>query len=170
LGRPRRWRCSSRPATIALDVDESHIAEVKNGLSASVGVSAYPSQVFTGTVTSVAPDADTRTHSFSVVVTAQDPQKQLRPGMFADVSLLTQLHPNALLVPAAAVVQQQNQPIVYVVKSDNTVEARPVKTGLADPNHVEILSGLQAGETVVTAGQSTLVNGASVNVTRGNQQ
>jgi HlyD family secretion protein len=154
--------------TVAMDVEESRISQIKNGLSASVDVSAYPGQEFAGKVTSVAPAADTRTHSFSVVVTAIDDTNLLRPGMFANVTILAQLKPNALLIPAAALVQLQNQSIVYVVKSDNTAEARPVKTGLADQNHVEIVSGLQAGEVVVTAGQSTLVNGASVTVTRSN--
>ncbi len=152
---------------VALDVDESEISQIKDDLSASVRVSAYPGRDFTAKVTSVAPVADTRTHSFSVVVTPVDDANLLRPGMYADVTILVTLKPAALLVPTAAVAQLNNQSIVYVVKSDNTVEVRPVITGLSDPNHVEIVSGLQAGETVVTAGQSTLVNGASVTVAPG---
>ena len=154
--------------TVALDVDESQISQIKDGLSATLHVSAYPGSEFTGKVTAVAPVADTRTHSFSVVVTPVDDSNLLRPGMFADVNVLAALKTDALLVPAAALVQAQDQPMVYVVKSDNTVEARPVKIGMSDPDHVEIISGLQVGESVVTAGQSTLVNGASVAVGRGN--
>jgi HlyD family secretion protein len=152
---------------VALDAEESKISQIKNDLDASVRVSAYPGREFPAKVTSVAPVADTRTHSFSVVVTPVDDAGLLRPGMYADVVIVATLKPDALLVPVAAVTQLGNQSIVYVVKSDNTVEVRPVTMGLSDPNHIEIVAGLQAGERVVTAGLSTLVNGASVNVTGG---
>jgi HlyD family secretion protein len=152
---------------VALDAEESKISQIKNDLDASVRVSTYPGRDFPAKVTSVAPVADTRTHSFSVVVTPVDDAGLLRPGMYADVAIVATLKPDAILVPVAAVVSLANQTIVYVVKSDNTVEARPVTVGLSDPNHIEIVSGLQAGERVVTAGLSTLVNGASVNVAGG---
>ena len=57
---------------------------------------------------------------------------------------------------------QKDRSSVYVVKSDNTVEQRVVTTGLKDQTQIEILSGLQAGDNVVIAGQSNLVDGAKV--------
>ena len=74
-------------------------------------------------------------------MTPVDDAGLLRPGMYADVTIVATLKPDALLVPVAAVTQLENQSIVYVVKSDNTVEVRPVTTGLSDPNHIEIALG-----------------------------
>ena len=81
--------------------------------------------------------------------------------MFADLSILIQEKQNTLLVPLDAVTNVNDQDSVYVVKG-NTVELRPVTVGLTSDGKVEILAGLEAGETVVTAGQADLTDGAKV--------
>jgi multidrug efflux pump subunit AcrA (membrane-fusion protein) len=85
--------------------------------------------------------------------------------MYANVSILAEEKPNTLLAPRAAVTTIDDQPAVFVVNSNNTVEQREVTTGLFDQDNIEILSGLKEGETVVTAGQSSLTDGAKVEVT-----
>jgi membrane fusion protein (multidrug efflux system) len=81
--------------------------------------------------------------------------------MFANVSILTDEKSGTLLVPRAAVTLVGDQATVYVVNRD-TVEQRQVTVGLSNRDQVEILSGLEAGETVVTAGQPNLTDGAKV--------
>jgi multidrug efflux system membrane fusion protein len=68
------------------------------------------------------------------------------------------------VVPSQAVQNGQKGPYVFVVKADNTVEARPVVPGPPDGRDVVVTSGLQAGERVVTDGQLRLVPGARVDV------
>jgi membrane fusion protein (multidrug efflux system) len=87
--------------------------------------------------------------------------------MFADVSILAQEHNNTLLVPRTAIIEDSGQPLAFVVKADNTVEQRLVTTGLFDTDRIEILSGLKAGDIVVTAGQPNLMDGAKVEITNG---
>ena len=158
----------SKSNEVALNIEESRISQIKNGESAGLNVSAYPGRTFAAEVTSVAPMADAKTHTFQILVTPEDTADLLRPGMYGDVSLLVSQHTHALLVPQAAiVVGPQNQNQVYVVRANNTAQLVTVNTGLADENNVEILSGLQPGATVVTTGQSNLVDGASVNIVRG---
>jgi len=158
----------SKSNQVALDIEESRISQIKNGESAALNVSAYPGQDFAAQVTSVAPMADAKTHTFQILVTPEDKADLLRPGMYGDVSLLVTQHQHALLVPQAAIVQgPQNQSQVYVVRADNTAQLMTVTTGLQDQNNVEILSGLRPGATVVTAGQGNLIDGASVNIARG---
>ncbi len=71
---------------------------------------------------------------------------------------------NAVVVPSQAVQTGQNGQFIYIVKPDQTVEERPVKTGIAYDGETVVESGLQAGETVVTDGQLRLAPGVLVNI------
>ena len=155
-------RLLSQAMEVSLAVPESAISQVKEGQSAALKLTAYPDKDFPGKVTSIAPTAAKDTRTFEVKVTPTDGDGLLRSGMYANVSILVQERKNTLVVPQAAVTMQKKQPSVYVVKSDNTVEQRAVTTGLKDQTRIEILSGLQAGDSVVIAGQSNLVDGAKV--------
>lgn len=160
----------SQEMEVSLNVPESMISQVKKGQSAALQLTAYPGQDFPGEVTSIAPTADKDTRTFEVKVTPTKGKELLRSGMYANVSILAQEKKNTLVAPQAAVTTQNDQPIVYVVKSDNTVEQRQVTTGLADNDRVEILAGLKAGEQIVTAGQANLVDGAKVRLNNASSQ
>lgn len=148
-----------------VNVEENRISQVSTGQSASLNVGAYPDQDFPGVVTSIAPTADKNTRTFEVKVKPTDGADLLRGGMFADVAILAQEKTNTLLAPRTAIVQSGEEPLVFVVKEDNTVEQRTVTTGLFDTNGIEILSGLKAGDLIVVAGQPNLIDGAKVEVT-----
>lgn len=145
-------------------VQESRISQVKVGQNASLQVTAYPGQDFPGVVTSVAPSADPDSRTFAVKITPAKGQDLLRSGMFADVAILVQENKDTILAPKEAIIQG-DQPSVFVVKQDNTVEKRSVTTGLFDQNQVEILQGLKPGDVVVVAGQPNLQDGAKAEVT-----
>ncbi len=147
----------------SIEVEESRIAEIFDGQSASLQVNAYPGQEFPATVTSVAPVADKDTRTFTVKITPTDSEGQLRSGMYANTRLLIDEKQNTLLIPRDAVTTINDQPTVYVIEGDR-VEQRQVELGLTNDGQVEILSGLETGETVVTAGQPNLTDGARVEV------
>lgn len=151
---------------VSVNVEESRLGQVAKDQHASLRVSAYPGVEFPGLVTSVAPLADQKTHTFVVKVTPLDKKGLLRSGMFADVSLLVNEKPQALLVPSSAVVKVDGQPAVYRV-NDGQVEQVKVSTGLSNDTETEIVSGLKAGDSIVIAGQSNLQNGAKVKVVPG---
>jgi RND family efflux transporter MFP subunit len=146
-----------------IGVQESAIGQVETGQNASLRVTAFPGQDFPAVVNSVSPTANPDSRTFSVKVTPTEGQELLRSGMFADVSVLAQENKNTILAPREAIVQK-DQPTVFVVKDDNTVEERTVTTGLYDQNRVEILQGLQPGDVVVIAGQPNLQNGNKAEV------
>jgi HlyD family secretion protein len=154
----------SKPVEIILNVEESRISHVTQGQNAALRVTAYPEQDFPAVVTNVAPTADSQSHTFAVQVTPMDEDHLLRSGMYANVSLLIEEKQETLLVPRAALTEVAGQEIVYVVNDDNTVEQRPVTTGLEEDGRVEILTGLTVGEQVVIAGQASLQNGSQVEV------
>ena len=91
----------------------------------------------------------------------------LWPGQFVDAELVLAVEPQALTVPAAAVVTGQEGPFVFVVGADKKVEKRPVKVNRTVGQVTVLDAGLQAGETVVTDGQMRLVPGAVVEVRTG---
>lgn len=154
----------SQQVEVVINVEDSRIGLVKEGQNAALRVAAYPGQDFPAVVTSVAPVADKDTHTFVVKVTPLDNDHLLRGGMYADLSLLVEEKPAALLVPRAAVTEINGQSMAYVVKNNTTVEQRAVTTGMENGDQLEILSGLSAGEQVVIAGQTGLEDGAKVEV------
>ncbi len=153
----------SNQVEASIEVEESRISQIFDGQSASLQVTAYPDQEFPAAVTSVAPVADKDTRTFTVKITPVDAEGRLRSGMYANARLLIDEKKGTLLVPRDAITLIDNQPTVYVVNGDR-VEQRNVTTGLANNGQIEILSGLQPGDTVVIAGQPNLVDGAKIEV------
>jgi HlyD family secretion protein len=151
-----------------VNVGEGQIGQISTGQNAALVVGAFPGRSFPALVTSVAPAADSSTHTFVVKVTPADPKGLLRSGMYADVSILAQERAGALLVPRAAVTESGGQKTVTVVV-DGRAEPRAVTTGLTDADRIEILSGVSAGDVVVVAGQTNLTAGAPVKIVEQNR-
>ncbi len=151
---------------------EQAFSEVKTGQQVQVQVPAYPNRTFDGTVTAVDARVDEQTRNFTVQATFDNADHALRPGMFADVRLLTGEPRPALTVPESAIDAKLYGTSVFLVKSGQgkdkqgrpvlTVERQYVVTGKTRNNQVEILKGLKAGDQVVTAGQLKLQNGTHV--------
>jgi multidrug efflux system membrane fusion protein len=91
-------------------------------------------------------------------------QNRLWPGLFVNTVLTLSQQAGAIVVPAQAISSGQKGPFVYVVKADNTVEARPVVSSRTVRNEAVIDKGLEPGETIVTDGQVRLVPGAKVEI------
>src|SRR5437016_14387228 len=92
----------------------------------------------------------------------ENSENQFLPGMFVNVVLRLSEDPNAKVVPTQAITEGQNGTFVYVVKSDNSVEARPVVSSRTHEGYAAIDSGLQLDEIVVTDGQARLTPKAKV--------
>lgn len=148
---------------VILAVEEGRIGDVHVGQPAAIRVVAYPGRDFPAVVSSVSPTADPKTHTFTLKISPEDDDSQLKGGMFADVSLLTEEHTGALLIPRSAVRRADNDTTVFVVQ-DGQATARPVTLGLEQGDKVEVLAGLTAGEDVVVAGQAALSDGSRVAV------
>lgn len=106
-----------------------------------------------GKVTVVSPALDPNSTTVEVWVQAANPAQQLRPGMNAQVAITAQTVRNALLVPAAALLDAaEGQAHVMVVNGDGIAQQREVKTGIVNGDQAQVLSGLQQGEKVVSTG------------------
>jgi multidrug efflux system membrane fusion protein len=107
---------------------------------------------------------DETTGTILLKATFPNENNALWPGQFVNVTLTLSELTNAIVVPSQAVQVGQNGQFIYVVQSDQTVEMRPVQTGIAFKNETVVQSGLKAGEMVVTDGQLRLAPKMKVTV------
>jgi len=120
-----------------------------------------------GRLTFIDNTVDTATGTVKLKGTFENRDLKLWPGQFLNVTLRLTTQPNAITVPNQAVQNGQDGQFIYVVKDDQTVEARPVTTGVRIDQDLVILSGIRAGDTVVTEGQLRLQPGSRVQTGEG---
>jgi len=151
-------------STLKLDlrVPERLMAQVKPGQAIRVGFDAYPQREFVARVETVDSAIDAAGRSLVVRGRIDNADDLLRPGMFARARLVIGAREQAVMVPEEAVLASAEGQYVYAV-AQGQAKRRPVRTGARQNGRVEILSGVQAGESVVTAGQLKL-RGKSVPV------
>jgi multidrug efflux pump subunit AcrA (membrane-fusion protein) len=127
------------------DVYESELPFVKPGAAATVTVNG---NTFNGRVTFIAPVVDEATRTVKVRIEIDNRNGALKPDMFA-VATIEEPQPEALVVPASAVLQTGTRNVVFVVNG-TTFEPRDVQIGARDSDFFEIRGGLAAGERVAT--------------------
>lgn len=149
------------PLRVNFSLPETLLAKIRPGQSVEVTTDAYPGETFTGTITAVAPKADVAGHSIEVRANLPNSELRLRPGLFVRVNVSLGGRENAIVIPEEAIWPVGRDKTVYVVV-DGKAEQRIVTIGTRQPGVVEILSGLEEGEVVVTAGQMKLHDGAAV--------
>jgi membrane fusion protein (multidrug efflux system) len=141
---------------------ELYIGRLHDGAPVEVRTSAYPDLVLEGTVDVINPVLDRGSRSARIVAHVDNPERKLRPGMSAEISVVLASRPNALTVPGESVFFQGQQAFVYTVGADSSVTLAPVSLGTRGAEMVEITSGVQAGQIVVRSGHQKLFPGARV--------
>lgn len=122
----------------------------------------YPER---GRISFADPSFSPDTGSFLVRAVLPNPNQDLRPGMFVTAYLKGAVRPGAVVVPQLAVQQGSNGHLVYVIKEDGTAEVRPVVVGdYYDKTDIVVVSGLHAGDRVVTEGVLKVVPGQPVQI------
>ncbi|TAG32765.1 MAG: efflux RND transporter periplasmic adaptor subunit [Polaromonas sp.] len=145
-------------------------AKVKPGQTAMLDMDALPGRKYSAKIQAIDPLIDANGRSVGIRGCIDNRQLQLRPGMFARVNAVFGVRENARVVPEEAIVPQGGKQFVIKVVPGDTpkvlVSQRvEVKVGLRSPGKVEILDGLEPGDTVVVAGQQRLQrDGTAVNV------
>ena len=153
----------AKAVEIHVTVDEARIGLMRPSMVADITVPAFPTRTFKGKVATISPLGDARAHTFDVKVLAEDPDRLLQPGMFAQVNIVVATKANAIIVPTAAIVQQGTSSRVFVIVSGKASQ-KTVKVGIADALNSEITEGVAAGDQVVTVGQNVVRDGQAVQV------
>lgn len=163
----RRWQARKplpvTAATTSSSAPASQAPAPGQGAQPALPAPAAPPDgtAVTGTLSFIDNAVDTTTGSIRLKATFPNADHALWPGAFVQVTLTVTTQADAVVAPAIAVQASQDGQYVYVVKADRTVEMRTVKTERQQGDQV-VLSGVSAGEVVVTDGHLRLVPGARV--------
>ncbi len=161
LGTPLGSLVDDSRIKITFHLPERHLASIRQGQEGRLTVAAYPGKVFTGTVDLIDPKVSEATRTVQVRLIAPNPDRLLRPGMFARVELLQGRRENALVVQEGALVPSLDNFSVYTV-TEGRASKKPVKLGVRMPGKVEIREGLTAETSIVVRGTQKLVDGMKV--------
>lgn len=143
---------------LVVNVVEKDLRQIGAGDMARVEVDAFPGESFAGRIARVSPVLDPATRTFPIEIEIPNSDFRLKPGMYARVGIVTDSHPNAIVVPSNAVVDVNGTRGVYLAVN-NVAQFRPVKIGIENGAQAEILDGVSDGDRVVTTGAGALRNG-----------
>jgi len=153
----------ANPIRVRVEVLESEAGLVRVGRRAEVHFAAYPGETFVGRVEAISPLVDPEERTLEVFVMLPNGDLRLKPGMFAQIILETQIFPGRLLVPADAVLLRGDRPMVFRVLNGRS-DWVYIEKGLENPEWVEVLEGIDPGDEVIVSGHYSLAHDAAVRV------
>ena len=149
------------PQRAAFQVPEKFARQLRSGQEVTFRVAAIPGREFVGVVDFVDPVVQLPGRTIMVKARVPNPARLLQPGMFIEARLVTAVRPQAVVIPEDAVVPAEGSSFVWVVV-DGKADHRKIDLGVRTPGFVEVMSGVKAGEQVVTGGLELLAPGAPV--------
>jgi len=147
-----------------LNLSQMYYPVIRRGLQAHVYSDLYPQQQFTGEIKRINPTVDAASGTFKVTVAIDNTQELLRPGMFVNVQLILDVHPEAVLVPKNALLYESEKTCAFVLQGDSMAFKRELQLDYSSSQAVEVRSGINEGETIVVVGQSALQDSALVRI------
>jgi membrane fusion protein (multidrug efflux system) len=152
---------NTRELVAYLQIPQSELPKFSAGDGASLTVASMPGSEFPATIERISPTIDTRNGTFRATAIIDNEAGNLAPGMFGRFTIAYEHHDNALLIPTAALIDEDDETSVYVV-NDGAVVRRSIETGLENGATIEILGGLNENDSVVVVGHSNLRDGSKV--------
>ena len=156
---------SMDPIYVDFSLPQQQLGNVKKDFPVRLEMDTYPGRVFKGEVEALDPDLDLANRMFRARGLLPNSDGALKPGMFANVSVIQPKALEVIAVPSTSVFYQAYGNTIFVIvegEQGKTVEQRFVKLGKTKGDFVAVESGLEAGEEVVSSGAFKLFNGRSV--------
>lgn len=153
------------PIYVDFTLPEGKLRELTLGQTLALTVQAYPGRAFAGKISALSPGVDAGTRALNIRATLANTKEELRPGMFADVTIQSDTERRVLTLPDTAISYNPYGDSVFAVEQDKDgakVVLKQIVTGESRAGRVEIAQGLKAGDKVVSAGQIKLRNGMPV--------
>ncbi len=154
---------SFRPLLAKIYLPERDALDVQTGDQVMLVLNAVDGERFSGEISLISPVVDPNTGTVKVTIEVTRIPQNVRPGSFVTVNLVRETHDRALAVPREAVIRELQESFVYVIE-DLEAKKRDVKLGFEENGYIEILSGLDSGEQIVTVGQGGLKDGMKVEI------
>jgi len=149
------------PLVARIFLPEREVFNLEVGQDARLTLKAREDVSFRGRILRISPMVDAASGTVKVTVEAVQPPRSVRPGAFVRVGIVRETHREALLIPRPAVIRELQETYVYVADGE-LARRRTVRLGIEEGQNLQVLDGLQAGETVVTSGQGSLRNEAPI--------
>ena len=146
-------------------VPEAMAGQLRPGLPVTATLTAFPGERFGGTIAAILPEAESASRTLTVRIELPNRGGRLRPGMFADVELISLSRP-ALLVPSEAVIRTGRRTLVMLALPGGRFQPADVRVGQEAGGRTEILAGLRKGERIVASGQFLIDSEASLSGVR----
>jgi membrane fusion protein, multidrug efflux system len=155
------------PIYVTFSLPEFQLSQVQkhrgqNSLKLLATFDDFTQDPFVGELFMIDNAIDSKTGMIQMKGLFNNEKKALWPGQFIRVRLILYSIPSAVVIPYAAIQLTQKEPIVFVLKEDNTVSQRRVKLGQREDDQIVILEGVKVGEKIVTEGQLNLSEGVKV--------
>jgi len=160
---------SLEPLISYLHVPEREFRRIVPGQHAALVIDALGGDVFQATVARVSPIVDPATGTFKITIEVSDATRRLKPGMFARIGIVHDMHANALQVPRSALIDEIGTMSIFVIE-DGVAHRRIVETGFSDEGRIEITNGLTETDVFVAVGQGGLKEGSKVNIINSDEQ
>jgi membrane fusion protein (multidrug efflux system) len=159
------------PIFVNFSLPQQQLAKVRPGLTVRMTTDALPGRTIEGKITAINPAVDAATRNIEIQATAENPEEQLRPGMFVSVNVVLPTLEKVLPIPATAVLYAPYGDSVFVVEEKKNeknnqpsmiVRQQFIRLGEKRGDFIAVASGLKEGETIASTGVFKLRNGQSV--------
>ncbi|MFL6654616.1 MAG: efflux RND transporter periplasmic adaptor subunit [Sulfurifustis sp.] len=151
-------------------VPENQAAQVAPGAIVEARLSAFPGDVFKGRIAAILPQANVETRTLRVRAEFPNPRGRLRPGLFAQMRIVTPAARDAVLVPAEAVIRTGKRALVIIAAEGNRYQPVEIEPGAEADGKIAVLKGLAPGQKVVVSGQFLIDSEASLTAAIGRMQ
>ena len=149
---------------VSFSVSEDVINRISVGSKVYITISAVSEEPFETVISNISPTADSQTKLYTVEAYLENSDHEIKPGMFASIKLVLDKKGNTISVPLNTVIESNGEKYVYVVDENNIAHKTIVETSLKNDEYIEITSGVNMGDKVVTTGQDFLSDGSTVSI------
>lgn len=140
---------------ITVNVSEKYSNDLKLGLQGYISLTSIPNESFVAKISKISPVVDKTKRSIEVTLDFVKKDKRIKPGMFGSVRLATKSSHGTIVIPKSALSTYNAENCVYIIDENQRAKRCFVKIGLSNDTLVEIIEGLEYGQTVITAGSVT---------------
>jgi len=155
-----------RTLFITTPIREEVARRLSVGQTGKIEFDAFPGQAYSANITQINPAADPQSRQFQVRLTLDNSKQNVKPGMYAHVTFVTDTIPHALMLPREAVVKGARGPYVVVVDDNSVAHHVPVTVGTERVSDVQVLGSLHPGQRVVTLSLLPIKDGAKIKVSQ----
>jgi multidrug efflux pump subunit AcrA (membrane-fusion protein) len=150
---------------ITIYVAEKYSSYLRKGLPAIVSFTSAPGEEFAASVSAISPVVNNKNRTIETTLALNKNDGRIKQGMFASVHLVIREENRTLVIPRGAIKDYNGDSTVYIIDENSVARRVPVTLGLANDSDVQVISGLKAGDRVITAGSVT--DGSPVRIAGG---